>query len=78
MLILSFVHIYVQQSCFYKENFAKLALIRINLMCDKIFCLQLEKMMQDEDLGGPVRKNVFSQGIIRISQVNISFESIDK
>jgi len=29
-------------------------------------------MMQDEDLG-PVRKNVFSQGIIRISQVNINY-----
>ncbi|KAG5326298.1 RER1 protein, partial [Pseudoatta argentina] len=26
-------------------------------------------MMQDEDLGGSVRKNIFSQGIIRISQI---------
>lgn len=28
-------------------------------------------MMQDEDLGGSARRNVVSQGIIRISQVNI-------
>lgn len=27
--------------------------------------------MQDEDLGGSARRNVISQGIIRISQVNI-------
>lgn len=26
-------------------------------------------MMQDEDLGGSARRNVFSQGITRISQV---------
>lgn len=28
-------------------------------------------MMQDEDLGGPGRKNVFTQGIIKISQVRL-------
>lgn len=28
-------------------------------------------MMQDEDLGGSARRNVVSQGITRISQVNI-------
>lgn len=27
-------------------------------------------MMQDEDLGGPARRNVFRQGVTRISQVN--------
>lgn len=28
-------------------------------------------MMQDEDLGGSARRNVISQGITRISQVNM-------
>lgn len=36
-------------------------------------------MMQDEDLGGPARGNVFSKAFTRISQVgNVSIFSLDK